>query len=461
MQILKDDETRVFGKESFSDQVELLSSLESSEESRWINRSMSRLLPIDNNPICIGAIMKESTVVDRIGSVPLKVSINSPEWAVLEEMGRTQLAITAPSPYRKGNETYVLADTAVSSVMRNAGYGTSKVLNSLKETKRLNMMAPAIKAIIANEGLRLYKGEDLTPDKSGDNKVYNYISDGKLRYQGSNLYIPFPILDAIDVFRKTLIDGFEGYEYVGGTVSHKFTEFLFKVNDTDALETLKDVFERAGQNIEGFDLYIRVAASNTGLCGTNLYPLLSDGNSAFLIENPIKMEHRGSASVAQFRENCLNILGAFKTAGEKLSSLDEIEIMHAEDCFLNVIEELDLAESTFLEKAEIFSATYPTCSGMDLYFSVAEAIGDYIRDTKPSAFKAVKLLEELFYLVTSRELSKLDCKRKKAEKAEKKEKEATPSIKVKVVEAESVSSISLPEEKSTIILETEKESIAV
>ena len=318
--------------------------------------------------------------LDRASSFSLKKELDE---QVVEAMGDSRLCLGIP-----GSTTLTpqpLAHNAVVSLVNQAIGGKSAVLSQSEEKNNARVMRVTTRAAILNECFSVRKDTC---------KVY--MCDGMVRYVAGNNYTYLPISELIDALKSTLSVDFPGTEFLQGFVSHTYCEFRYALGSSHFEKEIGKVLSDAG--ISGnYRLGVIFATSNTGDSGANIYPVLfGDNGKEVFIEEPLKMEHTGSASIEQFKANVSKIMALVKCTAEHLEALAEIPVIHPEQAYRNAATTAGFPVSAYSDQAELFAATYGAMATMlDLYSELSEALAIYAAKNKMDALRKTKMLSSL------------------------------------------------------------------
>ncbi len=139
------------------------------------------------------------------------------------------------------------------------------------------------------------------------------------------------------------------------------------------------------------------ATSNTGDSGANIYPVLfGDNGNELFIEDPLKLEHTGEASIAKFEQNVSKVMALVKCSAEHLESLAGISVIHPMEAFKNAAAAASFPVTAYSDQAEIFAATYGAMATMlDLYAELSEALAAYATKNNMDALRKTKMLSAL------------------------------------------------------------------
>ncbi len=273
-----------------------------------------------------------------------------------------------------------LAINALDGLVGQAGFQRASVLVNLDDRRSAHAMRAEIRTAIINEGLSLMNGDCLL-----------YSCDEMMRGVHSDGYVPLKITELVEALETGLKNDFPDTKLVGASVSHQFTAFDYELNDQKLQAEIENVLRNAGVAYD-FVPVIRFCTSNTGDSGANLYAGVKHGSTISFIEEPIRLEHTGSASIEKFSDNVGQILALFKSTPEKLEKLGEVKIKNTAQCYKNIALAAGIPVKAFAEKAEDFEAVYgDTATALDVYFDISEALEEYAKTVKMQEMRKVQL----------------------------------------------------------------------
>ena len=276
--------------------------------------------------------------------------------------------------YKDDNGDYEpqpLAINALPSLVSQAIGGKSSVLCQTEDKSASKQMRTEIKTAILNEFFALRK------DKC---KVYN--CDGMARYVASDNYVYLPISELLETLDNGLKADFPDAEFVRGSISHQYSEFLFVLNDKDLKDEIANILGQTGR-IDNYEPAVLFCTSNTGDSGANLHPVLLHGKSGYytVIEEPETMEHVGSASIEKFASNVAGMMALFKATPDRLEGLSQYSLKHPAKAYKNVAFKSNFPIGVFAEAAADFETVYGSmASALDLYFELSDKLYTYAQE---------------------------------------------------------------------------------
>ena len=302
---------------------------------------------------------------------------------VEEAMSATRLALGTPGETTL--EARPLAINALSSLISQAIGGKSSLMCQTEDKAVAHQMNTSKKAAIINEMMAL---------RNDSCKLYE--CDGMVRYVAGSDYVYLPISELLDAFEAGLRKDFPNAEYTGGTISHQIVQFNFILNDELFKRRVENILSQAGIT-EAYEPAVIFMTSNTGDCGANIIPVLhhkTKGN--IIIEEPLKLEHRGKASIEEFSKNVEKIAAIMKATPEKIEALADVLINHPAKAYRNVAVKAGLPVSCFVEQASCFEATYGNmATAIDLYFDLIDQLEIHSAKSNIGIIRKTKLLNGL------------------------------------------------------------------
>lgn len=133
---------------------------------------------------------------------------------------------------------------------------------------------------------------------------------------------------------------------------------------------------------------LSVSTSNTGLSSVSIVPMFALKNAVFAIGRPLKVFHKGDASIDVVAENINQIYAMFKEAVDGLSRLKKIKIENPADCFKNVAKRVLLPKRYVVPALESFECCIPdeNVTAYDIYLGLTDVILYAQLDNRPAGF---------------------------------------------------------------------------
>lgn len=237
--------------------------------------------------------------------------------------------------------------------------------------------------------------------KAAGGDVLIRVSEGKVSGVMSGDFHDYSVMDMEQVFLHTvryLKDNFKDCTYVGGFYEHSMASSVWELSgESLMLEAYKKELALHGTSaVPDMKPVIRVATSDVGTSGANIYPMLSydAGRSMIPLGGPLYLQHKNNAGLAQYDEQLGQIYGKYQVALEGIAKLLRIEISHPVSCMKGVMKKVGIPVRYRAEAAELFECQYGTdaCTAHELYYGIAEVI--YMMQCNGEPGSAVAAMEE-------------------------------------------------------------------
>lgn len=258
---------------------------------------------------------------------------------------------------------YPVRDCAVKTILDRAGI-SGPTLRKLDRT---------VYARILNDCLRVARGDALLRFSQG--KVSAVLGGDSHDYAILDMEQIF--MCSVEYLQKT----FKGCRYIGGFYEHSMASAVWELDGEDGfLKAYKDELLMNGVNPQDMDLepVIRVATSNTGDSGANIYPMLftGAGSKTIPLGNPLRLKHKSGATIQKFEEQLGMIYGKYQFAIGNLTKLLSVEIKNPANCMIGVMKKINIPQKYGMEAVELFKAQYgeDPCSAHDLYYGISEVL---------------------------------------------------------------------------------------
>lgn len=199
---------------------------------------------------------------------------------------------------------------------------------------------------------------------AGGNALLWY-SDGKVSAVHGGDACDYAVLEIPALFDHTvqyLEEHYPGYTFAGGTFDHSMVTALWELTGQDALvDTYREALDRHGllrDEEESIRPAIRLATSNTGISGANLYPMLFVGSAPKCIPlgSPIKEKHQLPADLDQFDRNLVQLFAQYDAGLQALSALLDIELAYPANVMQRVMKEVGAPKRLAVEVVEQYRA---------------------------------------------------------------------------------------------------------
>lgn len=295
------------------------------------------------------------------------------EGILADTIANTGLLLKAKGEY------YPVRSCAIHSILDRAGISGS----ALRKVDR------NVYARILNECLKVARGEALLR-----------ISEGKVSAVLGGDSHDYAVLDMEKIFLLTveyLYDRFKSCHYIGGFYEHSFASALWELDGEDKLlEAYQEELRVRCMDTEELKPVIRVATSDTGISGANIYPLLVSGmeKKTIALGSPLKLEHKAGATIKKFEEQLNMLYGKYQFALGSLTKLLGIDIMNPANCMMGVMKKVGIPKKLGMEAVELFKVQRgeDPCSAHDIYYGISEIL--FLMETEGEEGSRITGMEE-------------------------------------------------------------------
>ena len=243
----------------------------------------------------------------------------------------------------------------------------------LDDTLSLKKLDKTVYARILNDCLKVARGDALLRFSQG--KVSAVLGGDSGDYAVLDMEQIF--MCAVDYLHKT----FKGCAYIGGFYEHSMASAIWELDGEEGLlKAYKDELTANGVSPSGLGLkpVIRIATSNTGDSGANIYPMLFSGTDkkTLPLGSPLQLKHKAGATIQQFEEQLNMVYGKYQYAIGNLAKLLSVEIMNPVNCMVGVMKRVNIPKKYGMEAVELFKAQYgeEPCTAHDLYYGISEVV---------------------------------------------------------------------------------------
>lgn len=258
---------------------------------------------------------------------------------------------------------------------------------------RAGLYGPSIKIkpTILNDGYVLHS-------RTEENKTKLLIRDGRLIASHSNKYQWLPQGALMQTNQAVFTDLFGMYEFERGVYTDEITYAVYKFPNQAASLTARynKVMRQAG--LGEVMPAVLFSTSDVTKSGANLYPMMIrvDG-SRVRLGNSIKLTHDSGHTVADYVDNCYQVLSLLQDSTKQFERLLDIRLLYPENAFKNAVKKYALPLGAANKAYEDFTIRRGTqVTANDLYWSIWNLVG-YIANA--SASKILDVEEQLAKLV--------------------------------------------------------------
>lgn len=184
-------------------------------------------------------------------------------------------------------------------------------------------------------------------------------------------------------------------DFIGGNFDHSITTGVWQVNDRSLTASYEDLLKSHRVSYKRITPAIRLTTSDVGISGANLMPMLTvDGSRKIPLGKILKVDHRGTASMEKFEDNCRLLFAQYKTALNGLEKLISIEITHPIECMLGVCKYLGIGKKLAFRAAELFRGQNgdAPCTAHDIFYAICEIL--FLLQSEGATGSKVAAMEE-------------------------------------------------------------------
>ncbi|MCL2620285.1 MAG: hypothetical protein FWD97_05050 [Defluviitaleaceae bacterium] len=208
------------------------------------------------------------------------------------------------------------------------------------------------------------------------------MAEGKVSAVLSSSYVPLSMPEIFEMATEYVDQRFPNNHFVGGNWSHSITSAEWELTGEGGLiKAYKEALTKHGltdsQAHKNIQPGLRLSSSDIGISGVNLMPKLVVGNDRLLLPlgGPMGLEHKGGASMENFRENLEGVFAQYSDQLEKLASLLDIAIENPVNCLKEVMKRLGVPKKYATPVLEIFGISFGNgshCTAHDIYYGLGE-----------------------------------------------------------------------------------------
>lgn len=274
---------------------------------------------------------------------------------------------------------YPVRDCALQTILNRAGINGP----TLKKLSR------DIYAKIINDCLKAAGGD-----------VLIRVSEEKVSGVMSGDFHDYSIMEMDEIFTHTaefLKKNYPGCSYLYGFFEHSMASAAWELSgDASFLQAYQKEVMLAGTPMYDLKPVIRVSTSDVGVCGANIYPMLSydAGRCVIPLGEPLYLQHKNRNGLVQYDEQLKQIYGKYQVAICGIQKLLQIPIQYPLNCMKAVMKKVGIPARYRAEAADLFCCQYGTdsCTAHDLYYGIAEVI--YMCQCEGESGSSVAAMEE-------------------------------------------------------------------
>lgn len=189
----------------------------------------------------------------------------------------------------------------------------------------------------------------------------------------------YSIINMFDVFKETqnyLNKEYADSAFIQGTFTHELAVGKWEIVDNRISDLYKGTFKKfTSKKICGI---VTVSDSDTGHSGANIYVSLKADNLVMALGKPIKCEHKGASTLADYEMNLKMILSKINESVEKINSLSKITVKHPNDTVNNMMKRVGLGKkyisAVWDYRKMIYSNPEESTNAKDLYLDICSIL---------------------------------------------------------------------------------------
>lgn len=260
----------------------------------------------------------------------------------------------------KGTD-YLLSSTALSGFVSRIG----------ADAPRLNRLPDDVKAKVLK-----YFAENI------DSKATILFRNEKVRAVNGPDYVILNQSELFGALKDALNEQFPNWEFVSGYVSNDFSSASFTMPDQaeEILGTYYDQLEELGVTSKKMVPGLSFMTSDTGLSAVTVSVRLIDPENnrrTISVGSPIRLEHRGGASVAAFSSSLEDIFAQFRHQIDAISRLCDIEVDRPLSVAIAIAKKCGISKVCLRDAAETFcisDVSEERTTAHDVFFLLQEAL---------------------------------------------------------------------------------------
>lgn len=260
----------------------------------------------------------------------------------------------------KGTD-YLLSTTALSGFVSRIG----------ADAPRLNKLPDDVKAKVLN-----YFADNI------ETKAKMLFRNEKIRAVNGPDYVILNQLELFDALKDMLNEQFPNWEFVSGYVSNDFSSAAFTMPDQteEILGSYYDQLEELGVTPKKMIPGLSFMTSDTGLSAVTVSVRLVDPENnrrTISVGSPIRMEHRGGASIAGFADSLDDIFAQFRHQIDAVSKLCSVDVPRPLSVAIAVAKKCGISKICLRDAAETFcisDVSENKTTAYDVFFLLQEAL---------------------------------------------------------------------------------------
>lgn len=188
----------------------------------------------------------------------------------------------------------------------------------------------------------------------------------------------YAILDIANLFLLTnnyLNNNYNG-QFISGSYEHHFTTAFWTLNHPQLITAYREALVDHGLTPGTLAAAVRFSSSDVGISGANLYPYLTHDGHMIALGTPLKLEHKRSATIADFRNHLDMLFTHYTDSVKALVKLLSIPIDYPAQTMIHVSKNLRLPRKLCMPIIEEFISrtNNSPCTAHECYYQLNEVI---------------------------------------------------------------------------------------
>ncbi len=207
------------------------------------------------------------------------------------------------------------------------------------------------------------------------------FSEGKISAVHGGDDSEYAILEMPELFAEMsqyLHSTYPDCHFEGADYDHSIATAVWQIEQDSLIQTYIEALDERGLSYTKLKPAVRLTTSDVGVSGANIFPMLLVGGDEKIITlgSPLKLEHKGSASLDKFKSQLPMLYAQYKLAIGNLTDLLKIEIDHPVNCLLGVCKRIGIGKKLAFKAAELFDAQYgdEPCTAHEVYYGISDVI---------------------------------------------------------------------------------------
>lgn len=219
----------------------------------------------------------------------------------------------------------------------------------------------------------------------------------------------YAVLEIPELFQRTvdyLKDNFEAYTFAGASYDHSAVTAVWMIEKDEALTAAyRKCLEENGLLYNEIQFGLRLTASDVGVSGANLYPMLFVGKESKLIPlgSPLKLEHKNKANMSNFDERLNMLYAQYSKALGSMERLMRTYVNHPVNTMLGIMKKVGVPKKLAFEAVEDFKVRYgdSVCTAYEVYLGITEVL-HLLRCSGEAEIKILHMEENIARAITLR-----------------------------------------------------------